>query len=256
MRDSKLQFSAIISVDQKRSAIRGASEGYSVKNKITVGLALAAALLCGDAAAQTSAQTLSSPLAGYYKSDGQTFGGSVGNNHTTGVFVRGRFRGYFIYSIPAGEPITSATLSVNTASVLSGPNTLEVYDVTTNPATVAGMTTNVAIYNDLGTGVLYGTAVATTGNQTLTVTLNAAAIAAINAARGGSFAIGFLNATDNSGGDDTIFLGSIDTTPRDLVLSRAAPAPVPTMSEWAMILLGTILAGGAALYIQRQQRAI
>ncbi|WP_367118068.1 IPTL-CTERM sorting domain-containing protein, partial [uncultured Brevundimonas sp.] len=31
---------------------------------------------------------------------------------------------------------------------------------------------------------------------------------------------------------------------------------VPTMSEWAMILLGTILAGGAALYIQRQQRAI
>jgi hypothetical protein len=35
-----------------------------------------------------------------------------------------------------------------------------------------------------------------------------------------------------------------------------APAPVPTMSEWAMIILGTMLAGGAALYIQRQQRAI
>ena len=32
-----------------------------------------------------------------------------------------------------------------------------------------------------------------------------------------------------------------------------APAPVPTLSEWAMILFGTLLAGGAALYIQRRQ---
>ncbi|WP_298161459.1 IPTL-CTERM sorting domain-containing protein [Brevundimonas sp.] len=33
----------------------------------------------------------------------------------------------------------------------------------------------------------------------------------------------------------------------------APPAPVPTLSEWAMILFGLILAGGAALYIQRRQ---
>ena len=30
-------------------------------------------------------------------------------------------------------------------------------------------------------------------------------------------------------------------------------APVPTLSEWAMILFGTVLAGGAALYIQRRR---
>jgi len=30
-------------------------------------------------------------------------------------------------------------------------------------------------------------------------------------------------------------------------------APVPTLSEWAMILFGLMLAGGAALYIQRRQ---
>ena len=34
------------------------------------------------------------------------------------------------------------------------------------------------------------------------------------------------------------------------------PAPVPTLSEWAMILFGLILAGGAALYIQRRQMAV
>lgn len=34
----------------------------------------------------------------------------------------------------------------------------------------------------------------------------------------------------------------------------APPAPVPTMTEWAMILFGVILAGGAALHIQRRRR--
>lgn len=33
------------------------------------------------------------------------------------------------------------------------------------------------------------------------------------------------------------------------------PAPVPTMTEWAMILLGLMLAGGAAMMIQRRRMA-
>lgn len=40
-----------------------------------------------------------------------------------------------------------------------------------------------------------------------------------------------------------------------LVGVSASPASVPTMSEWAMILLGLALAGGAALYIQRCKAA-
>lgn len=34
-----------------------------------------------------------------------------------------------------------------------------------------------------------------------------------------------------------------------------APAPVPTLSEWAMILFGLILAGGAAVMVQRRRLA-
>ncbi len=34
------------------------------------------------------------------------------------------------------------------------------------------------------------------------------------------------------------------------------PAPVPTLSEWAMILFGLILAGGAALHIQRRRQFV
>ncbi len=43
----------------------------------------------------------------------------------------------------------------------------------------------------------------------------------------------------------------------DLVFTAtevAPPAAVPTLSEWAMILFGLMLAGGAALYVQRRQR--
>lgn len=35
----------------------------------------------------------------------------------------------------------------------------------------------------------------------------------------------------------------------------AAPAAVPTMSEWATILLGAMLAGAAALTLQRRRTA-
>lgn len=38
-----------------------------------------------------------------------------------------------------------------------------------------------------------------------------------------------------------------------LTLAAAPVAAVPTLSEWAMILFGLILAGGAALYIQRRR---
>lgn len=36
---------------------------------------------------------------------------------------------------------------------------------------------------------------------------------------------------------------------------NAAPAPVPTLSEWAMILFGLVLAGGAAAMVQRRRLA-
>lgn len=36
-------------------------------------------------------------------------------------------------------------------------------------------------------------------------------------------------------------------------IAFASPEPVPTLSEWAMILFGTALAGGAAVYLQRRR---
>lgn len=42
----------------------------------------------------------------------------------------------------------------------------------------------------------------------------------------------------------------------DVTISSAGPAAVPTMNEWAMILMGVILAGGAAVLVQRRRMAI
>lgn len=41
--------------------------------------------------------------------------------------------------------------------------------------------------------------------------------------------------------------------PTSNVVTVAVPVPVPTLSEWAMILFGLVLAGGAALYVQRRR---
>lgn len=52
----------------------------------------------------------------------------------------------------------------------------------------------------------------------------------------------------STGPYDSRFIATFATVP--------PPAPVPTMSEWAMIILGTMLAGGAALYIQRRRHYV
>ena len=44
--------------------------------------------------------------------------------------------------------------------------------------------------------------------------------------------------------------------PAAFSLAPLAPVAVPTLQEWALILFGLILAGGAALYIQRRQIAV
>lgn len=49
--------------------------------------------------------------------------------------------------------------------------------------------------------------------------------------------------------------GDVDRVGEGTSFLVPAPAPVPTLSEWAMILLGVMLAGGAALTIQRRRTA-
>ncbi len=74
-------------------------------------------------------------------------------------------------------------------------------------------------------------------------------------ANGGNFVSPFISVGSCSGVSfGGLCLGAQFQIRRDLV-AMSAPAPVPTLSEWAMILLGLTLAGGAALLVQRRRFA-
>lgn len=57
-----------------------------------------------------------------------------------------------------------------------------------------------------------------------------------------------------SGGTNAQGVSSASATNVTVSLTPPPPAPVPTLSEWAMILLGVLLAGGAALSLHRRRQ--
>jgi hypothetical protein len=78
------------------------------------------------------------------------------------------------------------------------------------------------------------------GFQSATITLDAANRSKLVSS------VSITNSTAKPAAKVSIFAVSGSTPP---------VAPVPTLSEWALILFGLVLAGGAALYIQRQRLA-
>ncbi|MGO4410834.1 MULTISPECIES: IPTL-CTERM sorting domain-containing protein [unclassified Brevundimonas] len=76
-------------------------------------------------------------------------------------------------------------------------------------------------------------------------------------ANGGSYsaaAIGTGNCISMTGGVCTTANTANSRT--NVTITSIAASPVPTLSEWAMILFGVLLAGGAALFVQQRQRAV
>lgn len=55
--------------------------------------------------------------------------------------------------------------------------------------------------------------------------------------------------------DDSSSVARSNVAPVVTISSVGPPAAVPTLSEWSMILFSTVLAGGAALFIQRRRIA-
>jgi hypothetical protein len=110
---------------------------------------------------------------------------------------------FFVFSIPSGT-YTSAVLQIYNPGVAAGDAndgyicpcgslTYTNWDVLTAIADLeASNSGRIDIYNDLGSGVQFGsvTVTAASDGTFVNITLDAAALAAINAAAGGEFAIG------------------------------------------------------------------
>ncbi|NBB66232.1 IPTL-CTERM sorting domain-containing protein [Pseudomonas sp. ODNR1LW] len=213
--------------------------------------ALALVVLPGVALAQT---TVNSSRASWVLSTGDVATRTSNYNSLTGD--NDTYRSYISFAVPASNnAFTSAVIRVHLGGVGSVPSALTVYDVSSDITSAAGTD----LFADLGSGTVFGTISGLdTDYQTVDITLNADGLAAVNAARGGEISFGLANtATAGNLAQAYVFALTDSYTLRQLILTPTAvtapPSTIPTMSEWAMILFGLSLAGGAALYVQRRR---
>jgi len=140
--------------------------------------------------------TINATTTGWYQSTGTT-NQPGGSNYIVGLCSNcgpDLFRDFFIFDVPVGIAVTSASLRLNTYvyDSLNPAEIFSLFDVSTNLNTLRGGTAGIAGYNDLGTGVLYGSGVYTAADQGQfrTIALGASALGAIQGSAGGSFAMG------------------------------------------------------------------
>ena len=126
---------------------------------------------------------------------------SFDQSYTAGIYAGPPtgFRNYFTFDLSAGLPcgtITGATLTAPNPGGVGLLRSYTLHDVSASSAaaldsTDFGSAAGMAIYSDLGTGSSFGSVLPTTVNDTpIVVPFNAAGIAALNAARGGTFSVG------------------------------------------------------------------
>ena len=179
--------------------------------------------------------TLQAIDTGWYFQDGFH---SPGNNNyivgdCTSCVNSGSYNDYFVFNLgQITAPITSAVLDIgNGNGYVAGPlSTYSLFDISTPIASLDvsrsnGDVAGQAIFNDLQSGVLFGSRSITSvvQNSQVPTNLNAAAIAALNAARGQTWAIG-----------GTLRSGNV-------IPGGAVPEP----ASWGLMILGFGVVGAS-----------
>lgn len=229
-----------------------------------IGLTLAAFTTTASA----STVTLDATSRGWYMDSGQALAGQHGL--PTGNYAAGQsddadglheFRNFFIFDLPSlTDTIVSATLRLTPRGYRSSDasETYALYDVTTPLASLTDRSGGVAGFTDLGSGTSYGSRVFTAadaGVAPVTITLNAAAIAALQAAAGARIGLGGAVTTIDGSGLPDQFLFPI-TDGRDsisqLVLETEPATPPTAVPEPATL---TLLGAGLVAVASRVRRA-
>jgi hypothetical protein len=217
--------------------------------KIIAGACAAAGLAAGAShAAGTTQLAVDASNLGWYNSTGAHL--SYNNNTLTGM-LGVEYRSFYEWTLPtfAGH-VTGAHLEMAlpySLGVDQGTQTGAMFDVAASDLPYLTLTDGAGqgtlIFADLGSGTSYGTFTISEADAftTFRIDLDAAAISALDAANGGTFALGMRNTTVDNTNNSFLFSSMSTAGEQTLVLDVT---PVPEASSYATMLLGaaTLLA--------------
>ncbi len=156
---------------------------------------------------------------------------STNKNYIAGLYSGHEDRDYFVFDLSSvNQPVTGAQLNLTNPNGYVSPDPTETYslsDVSTPIRTLeATGTGQTAIFNDLGTGVGYGsrTVSGADNNAIVSLSLNASGVSYLNSVRGGQAAVGGAVTTLAGGGDQYIFGNTgYPSDVKQLVLNLGVP---------------------------------
>jgi hypothetical protein len=223
-------------------------------------LAISVMVLLPSGTAYADLITINAFDRGWYNDEG--FHAPVIENYAAGRCVpcslaASEIRNFFVFDLSGvSGPISSATLRLSTRGFSSADATeiYTVFDVSTLLASLAAGTGGVAAFNDLGSGVSYGSRIYSESDEGFIrdILLGGSAITALEAALGGTFGIGGALTSLSSRSDFEAVFGeaALDPGTVSLVLEtgvRDVPEPA------SLLLFGTALACLAARRSRRQR---
>lgn len=147
---------------------------------------------------------------GWYQDNGTHITSNF--NYITGHYSGDDYNSFFVFDLSSvTNLITGATLSLYNPSSgfssVSATETLNIFNVLSDLSSVTGGTGGANVFNDLGSGTLFGSVVgsAADANSYIDVVLNASAISALNSAPD---MFGFGGALADVSSDGVLFSGS------------------------------------------------
>lgn len=192
--------------------------------------------------------TLDATSRGHVKgaSAGYVTNGSLAtNNYFAGKSGGTEIRNWFVFDLSGiVSPIVGAELRLNAALILSD-DPFETYNVTSTTSSVVLLEFGVggsAVFDSLGTGSLFSSINVVDGvddNTMLTLSLNAAGLAHINANLGGKLAFSGRLTTLDASASEYVFAGSYAKITQLHLLDNPV-IPLPTGAAMAMVGMGVI----------------